>query len=350
MKNFTLKLFFLTVFLFVTCSYVFAYEPKEFISMPDEINSKILQNIYESSRFSVNKFSDGLYQKNEFIKSDDLSAKNVWQGSPIRKLKSTIQDFTLYFKPNKFRKFGDFILEDFKLHFKEDRITYIVTRNDSYKDVLTFQGNNRFWLKSNNKSDVVIFVPQQETRFDTRTFMICPRANPETKLAKEINLVDTGYVIDKINVNFTGGTEATFSTGSIYKGRIDLKILNTDIVSSPEIPYDLSDGKDPKTSLEYVPTDNKVAQIHDDENIVAGLKFLYDMRYESGKRRVSDFTNYFWIKKNNVDLPLSFMVYKNNQKYLVNINPGACYNVILNVKVFNNAYMTQTKEVNNRLE
>ena len=44
------------------------------------------------------------------------------------------------------------------------------------------------------------------------------------------------------------------------------------------------------------------------------------------------------------------MVYKNNQKYLVNINTGACYNVILNVKVFNNAYMTQTKEVNNRLE
>ncbi|MGI6680222.1 MAG: hypothetical protein ACOX3T_01845 [Bdellovibrionota bacterium] len=65
------------------------------------------------------------------------------------------------------------------------------------------------------------------------------------------------------------------------------------------------------------------------------------MQYESGKRRISDFTNYVWVRRNNIDWPIKLKRYVNNKAIVANIDEGDCYNIILNVRTLNHTYLDE---------
>lgn len=357
-KQNILSLFFITSLLFFSLENVFAQsgadatddklEPNKisFITMPDDVNQSLLKSIYERTLFNINTDKDGYYLQTDEVRGKE-NLRRTWLGSPIKNKNSYSDKLTLYFKPKYLRKVSDVVLDSFKMEFELKNSSLIVRHSFAReKEFLIMENDIKSWIMTNNKTDVIMYLPSQKlTNNKTLGFMVCPRANSARGYSQEISLIDTGYVIDKVKMDFKGETSASFTTGSNYKGRLELKVLTTDTLSTPEIPHDISFGKDPQVEVSYVPSDEKVFKVLNDNEIVGGLKFLYDMQYESGKQRITDFTNYNWIKKNNIDLPQKLQKLMGEKKVTASIMQGACYSIVLNSKIFKNYYLTGKKHV-----
>ena len=319
---------------------LFASQQIEFIPMPDRVNSTLIKSIYENTNFNINNNkNNGYYLEKEKVIGNTLN-KDVWLGSPIRHKESHSNNFTLSFKPNEFRKIGDVFLEPFEIDFKllGDNLS-IFHSSAKALDVKFDKESKKLWIMTRNKSDILVLVPSQRTKFRTVGFMVCPRVYESKYFKSELNLIDSGYVIDAAKFKFSGETKASFTTGSYHSGKNELRIYTSDFVSAPEISYDVSRGRDPNTSLNYIPIKNEFIDVKDDENIIGGLKFFYNMSYESGKRRISDFSNYVWVRKNQIDLPLRLKKSINGSPVFINVSPGTCYSIVMNAKVFENTYL-----------
>lgn len=323
-------------------------DPKQakFIPMPDDVNQSLLKSIYERTFFNINRDKNGYYlQSDEVRGKEDL--KRTWLGSPIRNIDSLSDKITIYFKPKFLRKVGDVILESFKIDFTSKNSLLIAKHSFAKEqEIVVGREGSKNWIVTKNKSDVIVHVPAQNVH-NKRTlgFMVCPRAYERRIDKSNVLLIDTGYVIDKVKMNFTGETKASFTTGALHKGKIMLNVLTTDVLDAPEIARDISFGKDPRVEIAYIPSEEKIYDVVNDNDIIGGLKFLYDMQYESGRERVSDFTNYNWIKKNKIDLPFKIKRHIGKVNLLANISGGTCYNVVLNAKIFKNYYLDGNKQV-----
>ncbi len=318
-----------------------ASDPKnDFIPMPDSVASSVIKTIYETGKFSIDDQKGYLFQKEINTKNQNLS--KYWFGTPIKNINSKFQKLVLYFVPRELRKYGEKFLREFKISFVLRRNTLYISHDFGGKEkevVFSPRENSRLWIKTPNKSDILLFVPKQTNGEDvSHSFMICQRAN-ETGFYKENTILeDVGYSIDKVSMNVTGGGKASFTTGSLYEGKATVDIITTDVVTPSEMSGDKSIGINPNVEVSYLANKDKVATILDDSNIIGGLKFLFTMQYQSGQKRVSDFTNYLWIKKEDINLPMSFYGKIGDEKARIAIGKGNCYLIVLNAKTLNQVY------------
>ena len=334
------KIIFIFIFLFIN-SFLYAEEKPKFVDTPDELSQALFKAIYENTFFVVPE-QNGIFKENEKIIGEEREVKRPWQGSKIRKMESGIKDLVLYFKPDKIRKLGDVYLNPFVLKFGLSHRTQISVKKDNYKPVLLEFNNDKnysIWIRSNNKSDIQIFLPRiKNLNQKTRGFLVCQRSYKEEKFSKNSLLEDVGYKIEAVKTTFDGETNASLLTSSSLNGRVSLSLVTTDYVSSAKIDKDESFGKSPSVSLTYFPEDSDKKDVLNDDNITMGLKYLYSMQYQSGIKRITDYTNYMWVKKENINFPLRVIARVSEEIKKLDLQNGNCYSVIYNAKIINTTY------------
>ncbi len=313
---------------------------EEFITMPREMKSNLIKSVYEDVLFKVDD-QKGLVSKKEIGLLQE-NVKKYWIENQEKNVSSGFKKLTLYFVPKGLRKFGEKFLRDFKMEFEFSGNKFNVMHEFAGTRELYFypKESSRSWLKTPNKTDVLLFIPRQNNA-NTKAFMICQRANELDFYNDNSVLNDVGYAIDKVGIVVTGQGKGGITTGSIYEGKANLDIITSDIVTPSEVKNDKSAGRDPKVELSYLQSENKTYPIFDDSRIVGGLKFLFTMQYQSGQKRVSDFTNYIWIDKENISLPMSFSANVGGERKRVAIGFGNCYLIAVNAKTVTQVY---TKE------